>query len=1632
MSKSTADSRIERERERDPSEARSQPLPAAVAEAAAGVPSHLRGAFERWCGRLFERLSVTEQDGLSPPAMADVARRAFDVLLLRRQGCRIVEVAELAAGAHGRPAVETLIVVAGEDKPFIVSSVAHDVMSSGMKARAVLHPVVVVARNREGQLLDIDHATAGSDDDVSEIDESVVVIVADAATAAARAALAQSLVKVAGDVDAAVGDHAAMLRRLDAAIMALEERASAASMDLIGETVAFCRWLRDGYFVFLGMREYRLDGEPEAGDLAEVDGAGLGILRDSSMQVLRRGRELVALNEEVRRFYLQPVPIIITKSNVISRVHRRAHMDYIGLKLYAADGRLSGELRIVGLFTAGAYTSTPADIPFLRLKADRIFALARIRRNSHDGRVLQQIIDTFPRDELFQIGVRQLASWVPALLQLEFEPRIRVFVRRDRFDRFVSVLVFVPRDRFSTEVRERIGELLADRFAGRVVMFQPCFMPGALVRVHFVVGRYEGATPDVQASLLEAEIGRIASTWDDMLAESLSNRSEQVERWSGAFSPNYRSSFTIARALEDMARIDRLGAGAPVAIDFYRQPDRPAAEVRCAIYRFDEPIALSERVPLLGNMGFSAIDERTYEIAPRFDGQRRKVFLHDMLLASFDRRDIAAASIDAALEECFTAVFDGRAENDGFNRLVLGAGLDWREAALLRAYGAYMRQLALPFSPRYVADTLLMHPERARDAVRVFKLRLDPAFPAGLAERADREVRLRADFEAALASVKSLDDDRILRSLMALVSATERTNFFACDEHGRMPRAIALKLAPRELPDAPEPKPFREIFVSSPDVDGVHLRFAPVSRGGIRWSDRAADFRTEVLSLAKAQQVKNAVIVPQGAKGGFVPKRMPASGDRDDIMKAGIDAYRTFVGALLDITDNMQAGEVSPPAGVVRRDGDDPYLVVAADKGTASFSDIANAIAAERGFWLDDAFASGGSAGYDHKKMGITARGAWECVKRHFREMDHDIQTQAFTVAGIGDMSGDVFGNGMLLSPVICLVAAFDHRDIFLDPDPDAARSFAERSRLFALSRSSWQDYDRAAISKGGGVYSRAAKSVDLSPEARKLLALDVERLPPAQLLRAILQVKVDLLWLGGIGTYVRGDGETDADVGDRANDAIRISASQLGARVVGEGANLGMTQRGRIDAARRGVRLNTDFIDNSAGVNSSDQEVNIKIALAPVLRDGRLDRATRNALLVSMTEDVARACLDNNAAQSLAISLEERLGADGLTGVRQLMRHLERRGMLDRALHALPDDTDMETRNAAHGPALTRPEIAVLLSHAKLALSHDLIASGLADDAAVADRLVAYFPHAMREAYAGDIRAHPLRREIVVTALTNSIVNIAGVDTVVRLAEDFGIGMEQAARSALIAISVFDAEALFDDIAQLGSPVAGTVQLELFGTVRRVVRQHSEWCAANVRSLAALADEIETQRRVITSVRRLDGGVATAGRRQQYDSRRDAWIANGVPLDLATRVASVAALSDVGDLSLIARQDGTATGERIAAIASAYFGVADALALDALKDATLNLAATDRYDLLALDAVFGALSVAHRDLARAALAAGGIEAWRAGKASSIGATATRLADISGAGRFSVARLTVAASVLSELAAEARADLSPA
>ncbi|MBB5753561.1 NAD-glutamate dehydrogenase [Prosthecomicrobium pneumaticum] len=1566
---------------------------------AASVAAAVPAGFAR---RLFAGVAREDLADLPAAALGRIAAATYAHLARRPPGRPAVRVADPAGAAL---ADRTVIEIVNDDMPFLLDSVMGEIAAATSDVRLVAHPILHVRRTAEGELLDLD--AEGAPDAVRE---SLIHIEIGRVEPAAAGRLVAALEDGLGEVRRAVEDWKPMLAALDAAIDSLRglpETTIAA--ERVRESIALLEWLAADNFVFLGMRSYDFDGTA----MRRAATGALGILSVEETRVLSRGDRYVTTTPEIRAFLLEPDPLVITKSNIVSRIHRRVPMDYVGVKRYDAAGRLVGELRIVGLLASTAYTRSARTIPLVARKIDRIVARSGFAPSSHSGKALVDVLESWPRDELFQIDEETLFEQASLVRELGERPRIRVLARRDRFDRFVSILVFLPRERYDAALGDKIATHLAAAYAGTVGSLRTSEPEGSLTRLHVVVERSGPPAPEPSRARLEELVGALSLGWIDGLTEALSRRHPAAEarrlaaRYSRAFSAAYRDRHGPETAADDVAVLESLGPARPVAVDFTQSPGRDDAAILLRLMHFGGPLTLSLRVPLLENFGFRVIDENSYEVATVEGGA--PVVVHDMTLEPALGR-AGGGDTDRLLEEAFRAVVAGETESDGLDGLVVAAGLDWRAVALLRTLVRYLRQIGIAYAPDYIAATLVRHAGIARRLVECVTARFAP----GAADPAAADAA-RAAIIAALDQVASLDEDTILRRVLSVVDGIVRTNFFRRDAAGAAPPVIAFKLDPRRIEGVPAPRPHREIFLSGPRVEGLHLRFGPVARGGIRWSDRPQDFRTEILGLVKAQQVKNAVIVPVGAKGGFVPKKLPAT-DRDAIAAEGKAAYKLFIATLLDLTDDIEGDAIVPPDAVERADGDDPYLVVAADKGTATFSDTANALAEARGFWLGDAFASGGSAGYDHKAMGITARGAWEAVKRHFRELDVDIGTAPFTAVGVGDMSGDVFGNGLLRERTTRLVAAFDHRDIFIDPDPDPAASFAERRRLFALPRSSWQDYDRALISKGGGVFSRREKAIVLSPEARAALGIAEERLAPAALIRAILKAKVDLLFFGGIGTYVRAADETDAQVGDKANDALRITGAEIGARVVGEGANLGMTQKGRIEYALAGGRVNSDAIDNSAGVNTSDLEVNVKIALAAAERAGRLDRPARNALLAAMTESVAALVLANNYRQTLALSLAERRGPAELRFETALMADLEARGLLDRAVESLADDARLAARAAA-GRGLTRPELGVLLAFAKIALFSDLVASGLPDEPALAPMLAGYFPAEMRERFADEIAGHRLRREIVSTVLANEIVNRGGPTLVTRVAERTGTAPAEIARGFLIVRGALGLDALDDALDGLDGRIPGTLQVTLYARVQDVLTD----ALGRLLRQGGLAAAAGLDAGALAGARDALAGEAPLDPEAAADA--EALAAAGLPPALARRFALLPRLAALPEIETIARQGDVPVAEA----ARVHAALAERFALDRLARAAHRLGPRDPDEAAAIDRALETLSRVHRRLALEVIRAGAggseddpLGVWWAARAERAARIAKRLDGIL-AEAPTVARIVVAAGLVSDL-----------
>jgi len=1582
-------------------------LVAAAAKLLAEQKSAVPGGFVE---KLFGLAALEDLRQCDAAELAMIAEQSWSLLAERRAGTPKIRFEPLA-GMRGLAVLE----IVNDDMPFLVDSVVGELNGRGLEIRSFAHPVFVVRRDAAGRLIEFE-PSPGAD---SRRESFIHFHLEEVDDPAERAAVVNALNDILAEIRVSVEDWRPMLARVHDVIAELQTKPPPLANEEIAETIAFLHWMADGNFTFLGARDYAFTNNETLAPRFET---GLGLLRASDMVSMQQWNEPLTVTPEIRAALQQPALLIVTKSSARSRVHRRVNLDYVGIKRFDPAGKLAGEHRFCGLFTSTAYTQAARGIPYLRRKVERIIRRAGFDPASHSGKALVNVLETYPRDELFQIDEDLLYQFALEILHLDERPRLRVLPRRDRFDRYVSVLVYLPRDRYSEEIRAAIGKFLTAAFHGRLSAYYPFFPEAPLVRVQYVIARGGGALANPDRSALERGVAGIVRSWTDTLREALATGADFTRgralfsRYRDAFPIDYREVYAPGDAVADIRGLEILSAQRPLGVVFYHSPATAPPRIGLKVFSQSRPISLSDRVPVLENMGFRVVDERTYHIRP---AEAAEVWFHDMELESASGQLIDLSASESRLQACFLMVMAQAAENDGYNALVLAAGLGWREVALIRAISRFLRQLKVAYSQDYMWATLRKHAALAAQIFDLFRTRFDPRSMLAAAQRAAREKEILSAIENALQAVDSLDEDRIIRHFVNAATGAVRTNFYQLDRSGRAKDVIAIKFASRELDAVPPPRPLYEVFVYSARLEAVHLRFGKVARGGIRWSDRPQDFRTEVLGLVKAQNVKNAVIVPVGAKGGFVPKRLPAGAAREAVQAEGVATYKTFISTLLDITDNIGVGTagVIPPADVVRYDGDDPYLVVAADKGTATFSDIANELALGHDFWLGDAFASGGSAGYDHKKIGITARGAWEAVKRHFREMDVDIATTPITVVGVGDMSGDVFGNGMLRERTIKLVAAFDHRDIFIDPDPDPVRTFAERKRLFDLPRSSWQDFDKTLLSNGGAVVSRAAKDIKLSAQAQALLGVP-EHVTPNDLIRAVLKARADLIFFGGIGNYVRASDESDDAAGDRSNDGVRVPAKELRCKVIGEGANLAVTQRGRVEAACHGIKLNNDAVDNSAGVNTSDMEVNIKIALSIPVRDGRLTMDGRNALLMQMTDEVAGLVLRNNYLQTLALSLAERRGMQDFGFLQRLIQSLEARGLLDRALEYLPDDMQLEERRRRMQP-FTRPELAVLLAYAKLSLYEELLESEVPDDPYLGRELGRYFPRAIAEKYPDALEHHRLRREIIATQLANSMINRGGSSLIVRIADQTGASPAAIASAFAATRDSYELTALNAAVDELDNKVSGKLQLDLYIDVQNLLLDRLVWFLRAVDLSKGLAEVVAHYRAGIAEVAASLGASLSQDLRAARDARRQELVAAGIADVLAARFADLRQLVAAPDIVLVADR----SRNPIDRVAATYFAVAAFFGVERLTGAEIG--AADYFDRLALDHARDVIGDAERKLTAAALQSGAwgpaaVEAWAAKRKTEVERVQAATAAMASSG-LTVSKFAVAASMLDDL-----------
>ncbi|MEU0740009.1 NAD-glutamate dehydrogenase [Streptomyces sp. NPDC006134] len=1550
----------------------------------------------------------------------------------RPQGTANVRVHTPTVEENGWTCSHTVVEAVTDDMPFLVDSVTNELTRQGRGIHVVVHPQFVVRRDVTGKLIEVLTTPPTGDLPHDAHIESWIHVEIDRETD--RADLKQitaDLLRVLSDVREAVEDWGKMREAATRLAGSLPEEPLPGDLPAaeVEEAAELLDWLADDHFTFLGYREYQLRDDDS---LAAVPGTGLGILRADPHHAGEDDHPVSSsferLSADARAKAREHRLLVLTKANSRATVHRPSYLDYVGVKKFDENGNVVGERRFLGLFSSAAYTESVRRVPVIRRKVQEVLDRAGFSPNSHDGRDLLQILETYPRDELFQTPADELQAIVTSVLYLQERRRLRLYLRQDEYGRYYSALVYLPRDRYTTGVRLRIIDILKEELGGTSVDFTAWNTESILSRLHFVVRVPQGTElpelSDADKERIEARLVEAARSWADGFAEALNaefgeeRAAELSRRYGNAFPEGYKADHSPRAAVADLAHLEQLDEDRTFALSLYEPVGAAPEERRFKIYQKGGSVSLSAVLPVLSRLGVEVTDERPYELRC---ADRTTAWIYDFGLrmpkAVTGNGDYLGDDARERFQDAFAATWTGKAENDGFNALVLSAGLTWRQAMVLRAYAKYLRQAGSTFSQDYMEDTLRNNVHTTRLLVSLFEARMSPE-----RQRAGREIvdALLEELDAALDQVASLDEDRILRSFLTVIKATLRTNFFQEAAPGRPHDYVSMKFDPQAIPDLPAPRPAFEIWVYSPRVEGVHLRFGKVARGGLRWSDRREDFRTEILGLVKAQMVKNTVIVPVGAKGGFVAKQLPdPSVDRDAWMAEGIASYKTFISALLDITDNMVAGEVVPPKDVVRHDEDDTYLVVAADKGTATFSDIANEVAGKYDFWLGDAFASGGSAGYDHKGMGITARGAWESVKRHFRELGVDTQSQDFTVVGIGDMSGDVFGNGMLLSEHIRLVAAFDHRHIFIDPAPDAAVSYAERRRLFELPRSSWADYNTELLSAGGGIFPRTAKAIPVNAHIREALGIEekVSKMTPADLMKAILRAPVDLLWNGGIGTYVKASAESHGDVGDKANDAIRVDGADLRVKVVGEGGNLGLTQLGRIEFAMHGGRVNTDAIDNSAGVDTSDHEVNIKILLNGLVADGDMTVKQRNKLLAEMTDEVGRLVLRNNYAQNTAIANALAQSKDMLHAQQRFMRHLVREGHLDRALEFLPTDRQIRERLSS-GQGLTGPETAVLLAYTKITVAEELLHTSLPDDPYLKGLLHAYFPAPLRERFGDRIDTHPLRREITTTVLVNDTVNTGGTTYLHRLREETGASLEEIVRAQTAARAIFRAYPVWDAVESLDNKVEAEVQTRIRLHSRRLVERGTRWLLNNRPQPLQLAETVDFFADRVEQVWQELPKLLRGADLEWYQHIYDELTGAGVPDELATRVAGFSSAFPTLDIVSVADR----MGKEPLDVAEVYYDLADRLTITQMMDRISALPRADRWQSMARAAIREDLYAAHAALTADVLAVGNggstpeqrFKVWEQKNAAILSRARATLEEIQSSDTFDLANLSVA------------------
>ncbi|MGB8286043.1 MAG: NAD-glutamate dehydrogenase [Candidatus Aquirickettsiella gammari] len=1524
------------------------------------VPKEQSKLFAVFAQQYYAHTDLEALASCSVENLAAALASHWNLLYQRLPGQAKIRVYNPSLEKDGWETKYSVVQLVTEDKPFLVDSTRMEVNRQGFDIYFSVHlGNIKLRRNQQGKVVEVlPYDTVLAD---KQVEALVYLEIDKESDAEILHKLAKKLETVLEQVNLVVKDWPEMRSRMQGCLQELKQNSPPYDPEDVAESKDFLAWLLSNHFTFLGCRDYDLSKDHKT--LRMIKKSGLGVLRDET-----RGKEeklLTELPPEARRLAFSPQVLVISKTNSKSRVHRSVYADYIGVKRFNERGELVGERRFIGLYTSTVYHSDPRSIPLIRRKIQLILQNSNLPLKGHAGKALLDILSSLPRDDLFQASVNELTQLALGILHIQEQRAVRLFVRQDNYRRFISCLVYLPKEQLNTELQRQMEKILVREFSGIEIGFSTLFGDSNLARIHFLIRTDPKKDLSYDVKKIEAQLVEVARSWKEELRQALleyygeEEGARLIQKYMYAFPSGYRDSFSANTAVHDIEQLERISSAHPLEMNFYPSVNEKIVPLRFKLFQADKPIILSDALPVLENMGLRVMDEWPQEITLP---DCHRIWINDFGVKPVHIDDVDVSQVKEIFQEAFSKIWSGEVENDGFNRLILAGQLTWREVSILRAYTKYLRQIGVPFSQAYVEIVVSRNAGIAKILVKLFKYYFDPSRQD---EAGSVIASLEKSLQTALDAVLSLDEDRILRNLFEVIQATLRTNYYQKDKHNKPKPWLAFKLDPSRITDLPLPRPMYEIFVYSPRVEAVHLRAAKVARGGIRWSDRREDFRTEILGLMKAQQVKNAVIVPAGAKGGFVCKRLPESGDREAVMNEVVACYQTFMRGLLDLTDNLQNGVVIYPQDVVRYDEEDPYLVVAADKGTASFSDIANAIAAEYHFWLGDAFASGGSVGYDHKKMGITARGAWESVKRHCRALGLNPDKDDFTVVGIGDMSGDVFGNGMLLSHHIKLVAAFNHMHIFIDPNPDAAKSFQERQRLFKLPRSSWQDYTKTLISKGGGVFLRSQKSIVLSPEIKQLLGISQDSIAPDGLIRAILKAKVDLLWNGGIGTYVKSSSERNVDVGDRTNDNLRIDAEALRCRIVAEGGNLGLTQLGRVEYALNGGLIYTDFIDNSAGVDCSDHEVNCKILLNAVVAVGEMTLAQRNELLAEMTDEIAKLVLYDNYCQTRTISLAAMHAQQELEFHRRYIQELERHGKLDRALEFLPDEKALLERKAL-GKGLTSPEIAVLLAYTKMWVKAELLEMDTLEEDYLTRVLESAFPKPLRGRFSKFMQHHSLRREIIATKISNAMVNDMGITFVFRLKTEIGADIASIARAYAIAHHVFGFSELLGIAENLSDDVAPVTRYAIMRQFNRLIRRATRWFIYNYKDqLTDILGMVDKFRQSIVTLNKKLPDLLIGEEREFWERNVQGLIEAGISEAVAKRIASVDHEYALLDIIEAAQKNNLSLQD----VAELYFMVGEKFGLTWLRSQIMKLAIETLWDTLARVILLDDLYIQQRHL---------------------------------------------------------------